>query len=92
MKTWWHKNLTVESKIIIFKALALSNFVLLAPVLPISNDIIQRIQSEFLWNSNNVKIKHKAICYDFQNGVLKNLDISWKMSRVKNLYDQNFQD
>lgn len=92
MKTWWHKNLTVESKIIIFKALALSNFVFLAPVLPIPNDIMQRIQREFLWNSNNVKIKHKAIYYDFQNGVLKNLDISWKMSRDKNLYDQNFQD
>ena len=34
---------------------------------------IQRIQSVFLWNSNNVKTKHVSICNDFQNRGLKRM-------------------
>ena len=46
--------------------------------MPISNEItttIQRIQREFLWNSNNGKVKHKTISKDFQSGSLKNVNI-----------------
>ena len=46
--------------------------------MPISNETtttIQRIQREFLWNSNNGKVKHKTISKDFQNGSLKNVNI-----------------
>ena len=58
---------------------------------------IQGRQSEFLWNSNNVKIKHATICNDFQNGRLRNVDVSSKTSSlqcswVKKLYDQNLYD
>ena len=73
---WCWRNLTLESKIIIFKTLALSKFVFLAQVLLIPNEITtttQQVQREFLWNSNNVKNKHETICNDFQNGDVKNV-------------------
>ena len=72
-------------KIIIFKRLALSK---LLPIHKenneIHNEIIQWIQREFLWNSSNVKIKHKTVCNDFQNGCLKNVDISSKIFISRN--------
>ena len=97
---WRQRNLSLEGKSIIFKTLVLSKFVFLAQVLLIPNEITsitQRIQRKFLWNSNNVKIKHETICNDFQNGSLKNVDTSSKMSSlhcfwVKKLYDQNSHD
>ena len=77
-----------------------SKFVFLAQVLPISNKItttIERIQRGFLWNSNNVKIKHETKSNDFQNGNLKTVAISSKISSlqcswVKKLSDENFHD
>ena len=94
---WRRRKLTLESKIIIFKTLALSKFLFLAHVLPIPNEITtttQRIQREFLWNFSYVKIKHETICNDFKNGGLKNVEIPSKISSlqcpwVKNLCDQN---
>ena len=70
-----------KGKIIIFKILTLSQFVLLAQVLPIPNETtttIQQIQRGFLWSSNDVKIKHETTCNDFQNGGFKNVDIPRK--------------
>ena len=75
---WRRRNLTLEDKHYIFKSLALSEFVFLAQVLPVLNEItttIQRIQKDFLWNSINVKIIHETTCNDFQNGGLNNKDI-----------------
>ena len=80
------KNFTLEDKIIILKTLALSKFVFLAQVLPVLNEItttMQRIQREFLWNSNKVKIKQKTFCNDFQNRGLNNVDISSKISSLR---------
>ena len=59
----------------------------LIPMMP--NEITTIIQR---WNSSNVKLKDKTICNDFQNGDLKNVGISNKISRlqcswVKKLYD-----
>ena len=67
---------SLEGNIIIFKTLALSKILFLAPFSP----IYKRIQSEFLWNSRNVKIKHETISTEFQNGGLENVDISRKIS------------
>ena len=100
LRQWRKRNPTLEDKIIIFKTLALSKFVFLAQVLPIPNQItttIQRIQREFLWNSSNVKIIHESISNHLQNGGLKNVDISSKISSlqcswVKKLHDQNSHD
>ena len=66
---WRRINLTLGGKIIIFKTLALSKFVSLAQVLPIPNEIataIQRIQREFLWKSNNVKVSKKLFAMIFK--------------------------
>ena len=102
MKKFWEsgrrRNLTQKDKI--FETLALSKFVFLAQVLPIPNEIttiVQQIQKEFLWNSNNVKIKHETISNDFQNGGLENVDIPSKISSlqccwVKKRYGQNSHD
>ena len=80
--------------------MALSKFVFLAQALPIPYEItttIQRIQREFLWNSSNVKIKRETNCNDFQNGGLKNVDLTNKISSLqcswfKKLNDQNSHD
>ena len=72
----------------------------LAQVLLIRNETtttIQRIQREFLCNTNNVKIKHKTIWNNIQNGDLKNVVISNKISSlqcpwVKQLYNWNSHD
>ena len=57
---WRWRNLTLESKIVTFKALALSKVTFLAEVLVIPNQIIdalQQIQKDFLWNSSFPKVK-----------------------------------
>ena len=57
---WRRRNLTLESKIVTFKALALSKVTFLAEVLVIPNQIIdalQQIQKDFLWNSSFPKVK-----------------------------------
>ena len=100
LRIWWQRTFTLESKISIFKILALLKFVFLAQVLLISNEInttIQRIQKNFPWTSIDGKIKCKTICNDFQNGGSEIVDISSKISSlqcswVKKLYDQNSHD
>ena len=57
---WRRRNLTLESKIVTFKALVLSKVTFLAEVLVIPNQIIdalQQIQKDFLWNSSFPKVK-----------------------------------
>ena len=45
--------------------------------------LLQCIEWEFLWNSNNVKIRHETICNGLQNEGLKNVDISSKVSSLQ---------
>ena len=57
---WRRRNLTLESKIVTFKALALSKVTFLAEVLVIPNQIVdalQQIQKDFLWNSSFPEVK-----------------------------------
>ena len=57
---WRRRNLTLESKIVTFKALVLSKVTFLAEVLVIPNqiiDVLQQIQKDFLWNSSFPKVK-----------------------------------
>ena len=96
----WRRNLILEGKIVIYKTLALSKFAFLAQVSPIPKEITtttQRMQRQFLWNSSNVNIKHETICNDFQNGGLKKVNITSKISSfqcfwVKKLCNQNSHD
>ena len=86
LRMWRRRNLALEGEIIVFKTLALSKFIFLVQVLQIPNEItltIQRFQREFLWNSNNLKIKHKTICSGFLNEDSKNVNISCKISSLQ---------
>ena len=55
---------------------------------------LNKIQKKFVWNGNNPKIKHFTLCYKYENGVLKNVDISSKVISlqfpwIKRLYDNS---
>ena len=59
--------------------------------------VLETIQTSFLWNSTNPKIKHKTICKDFTERYLKNVDIrhnlaSLQISWVKRLHNDYFHE
>ena len=58
---------------------------------------LETIQTSFLWNNSNPKIKHKTLCKRYENGGLKNVDIrnkvnSLQSSWVKRLYNDCFHE
>ena len=64
-KLWRMRNLTVEGKITIFKALAISKIIHLSLITNVPTQIINelnKIQKEFICNGNNSKIKHSTLC------------------------------
>ena len=90
------RNITLEGKMIIFKALALSKIEYLTLITSFSKqliDEIQRIPKAFIWNNLTPKIKHETLRNSFEVGGLKNFDINSKIaslqfSWVKLLYDE----
>ena len=90
------KNITLEGKIIIFKILALSKIIYLTLITSFSKQLnreMQKIQKAFIWK----KIKHEILCNSFEEGGLKNVDISSKIaslqfSWIKRLYDDKFYE
>ena len=67
------------------KSLALSKIVYLAlpTIVPKSiNEELNEIQKKFLW-SNKCKIKQGALCNEYKNGHLKNVDINLKIVLLK---------
>ena len=89
-------NLTLEEKVTVSKALAISKIVHLALITNIPTSTMKelnKIQKEFIWKNKNPKIKHTTICNNYDNGGLKNIDISSKIislqcSWIKKLYDK----
>ena len=63
----------------------------LVKVVPISTILeLDKIKKHFIWKNGNPKIKQDTLCKDYENGVLKNVDITFKIlslqcSRVKRL-------
>ena len=90
------RNLTLEGKVTVFKALAISKIVHLALITNIPTSTMKelnKIQNEFIWKNKNPKIKHTTLCNNYDNGGLKNIDISSKIislqcSWIKKLYDK----
>ena len=88
--------LSIEGKINIFKALAISKIVHLAMVIDVPSDIVQilvKIRDTFLWG-DKLKIKHGTLCLDHSKGGLKKCDIvsevqSLKLRWVSRLYDES---
>ena len=75
------RTLSIEGKIIIFKALAISQIVHLAMVIDVPSDIVQilvKMQDTFLWG-DKPKIKHGTLCMDYSKGGLKKCDIVSKV-------------
>ena len=71
------RNLILEGKIPVFKALAMSKIVHLALVTNIPTSVMKelnKIQKEFIWKNKNPKIKHTTLCNNFDNSGLKNVD------------------
>ena len=63
LKMWRWRNLILQSKIIIFKTLALSKITFLVQVLEIPNqimDALQQIQKDLLRNLSSPKVKHET--------------------------------
>ena len=95
LNLWRYRNLTLEGRIVVFKSLAISKIVFQALIAPVPTHVIkalETIQTSFLWNNSNPKIKHKTLCKRYENGGLKNVDIrnkvnSLQSSWVKRLYD-----
>ena len=100
LRFWNRRILSLEGKIIIFKALAIYKIVDLVFLTVIPNSLkeeLQRIQKTFIWHSSRPKISHKTLCNNFENGGLKHLEISSKIislqySWLRKLCDENFRE
>ena len=100
LNLWWYQNLTLEGRIVVFKSLAISKIVFQALIAPVPTHVIkalETIQTSFLWNNSNPKIRDKTVCKRYENGGLKNVDIRNKVnsiqsSWVKRLYHDCFHE
>ena len=98
LKLWKLKNVTIEGRIVVFKSLAISKIIHLEVVteLPtLTINYLTKIQIEFVWKWENLKIKNSTLCNDYENDGLKSLDIfskvvSLQCSWIKRLFDNNF--
>ena len=98
LKLWKLKNVTTEGRIVAFKSLAISKIIHLDVVteLPtLTINYLTKIQIEFVWKWENLKIKNSTLCNDYENDGLKSLDIfskvvSLQCSWIKRLFDNNF--
>ena len=78
LKLWRMRNLTLEGKVTVFKALAISKIVHLALITNIPTSAMRelnKIQKEFIWKNKNLKIEYTTLCNNYVNGGLKNFDI-----------------
>ena len=97
---WRYRNLTLEGRIVVFKSLAISKIVFQALIAPVPTHVIkalETIQTSFLWNNSNPKIRDRTVCKRYKNGGLINVDIRNKVnsiqsSWVKRLYHDCFHE
>ena len=94
------RNLTLEGKMVIFKALAISKIVFQSLITSISRHIVnelEQIQKAFLWKNSSPKIKYETLCNDYKGGGLKNINtlskiISLQYSLIRRFYDNLFHE
>ena len=100
LRPWRMQNLTISGKITVFKTLAISKIVHPAIVKIIPNSVIfelDKIKKHFIWKNDSPKIKQDTLCKDYENGGLKDVDVTFKVislqcSWVKELYDNSIDD
>ena len=89
LKLWCMRNLILEGKVTAFKALAISKIVHLALITNIRTSTMKelnKIQKKFIWKSKKLKITHTTLCNNYDNGNLKNVDISSKIISLQCSY------
>ena len=94
------RNLTLEGKMVIFKALAISKIVFQSLITSVSRHIVnelEQIQKAFLWKNYSPKIKYETLCNDYKGGGLKNINtlskiISLQYSLIRRFYDNLFHE
>ena len=97
---FWNRRILLLEGRIIFKTLTISKIVYLAFLTVIPNSLIeelQKIKKTFIWHSSRLKIGHKTLCNNFENGGLKHVDIyskiiSLQCSWLRKLCDKNFHE
>ena len=83
LNLWRYQNLTLEGRIVVFKNLAISKIFFQTLIAPVPTDVIkalETIQTTFLWNNSNSKIKYKTLCKRYENRGLKNIEIQNKVN------------
>ena len=61
---WRFQNLTLEGRIVVFKSLTVSKIIFQALIAPVPTQVIkalETIQTSFLWDNSNPKIKQKTL-------------------------------
>ena len=69
LNLWRYRDLILEGRIVVFKSLAISKIVFQALIAPVPTHVIkalETIQTSFLWNNSNPKIKHKMSVKDMR--------------------------
>ena len=86
--------MTLEGKVTVFKALAISKIVHLALITNIPTSAMKelnKIKKEFICKNKNQEIKHATLCNNYDNAGLKNRYfskiISLQCSWIKKLYN-----
>ena len=82
IRLWRMWNSSITGKITVLKTPAVSTIVRFALVKVIPNSVIlelDKIKKDFIWKNSNPKIKQDLICKDYENGGLKNIDITFKI-------------
>ena len=72
-KIWKTRNLIAQSKIKVFKTLAILKVIHLALVANVPYVIIDqlnKIQKDFIWKQNTPKKRHSTLCNTYKNGGL----------------------
>ena len=88
LKLWQFQNLTLKGRKVFFKSLGIPKIifqVVIAPVTTIVIKALETIQTCFLWNNSNPKIKHKTLCQNYEDGGLKKVHIRNKVNNLQSL-------
>ena len=74
---------TIESKVLIFKTLAISKVlhpILVKDVPPSVIPQLDKIQEQFIWKNQNFKLKYTVLCNEYEKEGLTNVDIFSKIT------------
>jgi len=95
LNVWKMRNLTLAGKILLIKTYALSQFIYLASVLPVSINIIQQIDkiiSNFLWKGGKGFVKRNTIIGNIEEGGLKMVNINTMFKALRIKWVQRYQN